>query len=158
MNPQIKTIPSIKLIGQNLTFSYSDYRSFELWSNFMPRKKEIQNIVSDEMFSVQVNPENFDFNPKTNFVKWAAVPVSSFEIVPDDMQTLQISEGLYAVFHYVGNNQNADSFFRMIFSEWLPTSEYELDNRPHFEILGEKYKNNDDASEEDIYIPIKSKI
>jgi AraC family transcriptional regulator len=37
----------------------------------------------------------------------------------------------------------------------LPKSEYELDYRPHFEILGEKYKNNDQLSEEDIFIPIK---
>ncbi len=39
----------------------------------------------------------------------------------------------------------------------LPNSEYELENRPHFEVLGEKYKNNDPNSEEEIWIPIKKK-
>jgi AraC family transcriptional regulator len=40
----------------------------------------------------------------------------------------------------------------------LPLSkEYELDDRPHFEILGDKYKNNDPNSEEEIWIPIKLK-
>jgi hypothetical protein len=33
-----------------------------------------------------------------------------------------------------------------------------LDNRPHFEILGEKYKNADPDSEEDVYIPVKQNI
>lgn len=28
----------------------------------------------------------------------------------------------------------------------------------HFEILGEKYKNNDPLSEEDIWIPIKRRL
>lgn len=40
---------------------------------------------------------------------------------------------------------------------WLPASDYNLDNRPHFEVLGEKYKNNDPTSEEEIWIPIKLK-
>jgi len=37
-----------------------------------------------------------------------------------------------------------------IFSDWLPKSDYELDEKPHFEILGEKYKNDDPNSEEEI--------
>ncbi|MDP5096829.1 MAG: GyrI-like domain-containing protein [Flavobacterium sp.] len=39
----------------------------------------------------------------------------------------------------------------------MPNSEYQLDNRPHFEILGAKYKNNAPDSEEEIWIPIKRK-
>ncbi len=37
----------------------------------------------------------------------------------------------------------------------LRRSGYEMDTRPHFEILGAQYKNNDPDSEEDIYVPIK---
>jgi AraC family transcriptional regulator len=40
---------------------------------------------------------------------------------------------------------------------WLPSSDYVLDNRPHFEILGEKYKINDPESEEKIWIPVRKK-
>jgi AraC family transcriptional regulator len=47
--------------------------------------------------------------------------------------------------------------FQYIFGTWLPDSEYLIDNRPHFEILGEKYKNEDPTSEEEIWIPIKPK-
>jgi AraC family transcriptional regulator len=32
-----------------------------------------------------------------------------------------------------------------------------LDNRPHFEILGEKYKQGSPDSEEEIWIPVKEK-
>lgn len=32
---------------------------------------------------------------------------------------------------------------------------YEIDFRPHFEILGEKYKNNDPGSEEEVWIPVR---
>jgi AraC family transcriptional regulator len=68
-----------------------------------------------------------------------------------------LNEGLYAVFLYKGAASAAAPFYQYIFQTWFPNSEYLLDNRPHFEILGEKYKNNDPASEEEIWIPIKPK-
>jgi AraC family transcriptional regulator len=53
--------------------------------------------------------------------------------------------------------QEQQMCFKYIFEEWLPSAIYGLDNRPHFEILGAKYKNNDDSSEEEIWIPVKLK-
>jgi AraC family transcriptional regulator len=157
MNPQIKTFPTTKFIGRSLSISYLDYRVFELWSGFMPRRNEIQNAIGTELYNIQINPENFDFNPKTPFVKWAAKAVSTLEFVPEAMETLEIQEGLYAVFQYKGDQSGAASFFNQIYSVWLPNSDYKLDNRPQFEILGEKYKNNDPNSEEEIWIPIDLK-
>lgn len=157
MNPTIITFPTTKFIGTNLSFTYADYRAFELWSSFMPRRKEIQNTIGSELYNIQINPKDFDFNPNTPFVKWAAVAVSSFDFIPNEMETIEIPAGLYAVFHYKGSNVGAAGFFYKIFTEWLPKSNYQLDDRPHFEILGEKYKYNDSNSEEDIYIPIKPK-
>jgi AraC family transcriptional regulator len=85
-----------------------------------------------------------DFSPSNLFERWAAVEVSSYEFIPAKMETFDLVEGLYAIFDY-------------IFEEWLPRSIYELDDRPHFEVLGENYKNNDPNSEEEIWIPIKVK-
>ena len=155
MNPIIKTFPTTKFIGKNLSFTYADYHVFELWSNFMPRRKEIQNVIGSELYNIQINPKDFDFQPNTPFVKWAAVAVTSFDFIPDEMKTLEIEEGLYAVFSYKGDQSNVASFFNLIYTEWLPGSGYQLDNRPQFEILGEKYKNNSPESEEEIWIPIK---
>lgn len=158
MKPTIKIFPETKFIGKNLSFTYADYRAFELWSSFMPRRKEIQNALGTDLFNIQINPENFDFNPQTKFVKWAVVPVSDFDFIPEGMQSLIIEEGLYAVFNHIGDVSKARETFGYIFGVWLPNSEYELDNRPQFEILGEKYKNNAADSEEEIWIPIKKRI
>lgn len=157
MNPTIKTFQTTKFIGKNLSFTYADYRAFELWSSFMPRRREIQNAIGLELYNIQVNPENFDFQPNTPFTKWAAVAVTDFDTIPKGMEILQIPEGLYAVFQYKGDQSSAASFFNSIYTEWLPSSDYELDNRPQFEILGAKYKNNDPNSEEEIWIPVKMK-
>jgi len=158
MIPEIKIFPATKFIGKNLSFTYANYRAFELWSSFMPRRKEVQNTVGMELYNIQINPENFDFNPNTPFVKWATVAVSTYDFVPEDMEKLEIEEGLYAVFNYKGDQSNAAAFFKSIYTEWLPNSVFDLDTRPQFEILGEKYKNNDSNSEEEIWIPIKKRI
>ena len=158
MNPTLKTFPATKFIGKNLSFTYADYRAFELWSSFMPRRKEILNSIGTDLYNIQINPENFDFSPNTPFVKWAVVEVSNFDLVPESMETLEIQQGLYAVFNYKGNQSNAAAFFNAIYNQWLPSSGYELGNHPQFEILGEKYMNNNPNSEEEIWIPIKNKV
>jgi AraC family transcriptional regulator len=157
MEPIIKTFPETKFIGMNSQFSYSNYRIGELWGNFMPRRNEIKNTLGTELFNIQINPDNFDFNPQTEFIKWAVVSVTDFDFLPEGMQSLIVEEGLYAVFIYKGDQSGIAAFFNSIYTEWLPNSDYELENRPQFEILGEKYKNNSPDSEEEIWIPIKKK-
>lgn len=132
--------------------------TFELWRSFMTTKIKIQNSIGTDSYSIQVYPPTYfeNFDPNTTFEKWAAVEVSNFENIPDAMETFTIPSGWYAVFLYKGLSSD-NRIFNYIFTEWLPNFEYHLDNRPHFEILGEKYKNNDPNSEEEIWIPIKLK-
>lgn len=96
------------------------------------------------------------FRPNNEFEKWATVEVKSFEKIPNGMKSFILKGGLYAVFDYKGLSSD-NSIFQCIFSEWLPSSEYLVDNRLYFEVLGTKYKNNDPNSEEEIWIPIKEK-
>jgi AraC family transcriptional regulator len=159
MNPRIEIIEEKKLVGKKLTMSYANYRIGELWGSFMPRRKEISNSLSNDLVSLVVyKPNHFnDFNPTNEFERWATIEVEDFINVPAEMETFVLSSGLYAIFHYIGSTTGTASFYQNIFNVWLPNSEYELDYRPHFEILGEKYKNNDPLSEEDIFIPIKQR-
>jgi AraC family transcriptional regulator len=98
-----------------------------------------------------------DFNQDTIFEKWAAVEVADFHAVPDEMETYSLKSGLYAVFMHKGSASTGDKTFQYIFGTWLPDSIYAIDDRPHFEILGEKYKNNDQNSEEEVWVPIRIK-
>lgn len=157
MNPRIETIQEKKLVGKKLSMSYANYRIGELWGIFMPRRKEITNTTSNDLVSLVIYKHNhFDeFNPTNEFERWASVEVNEFANIPAEMETFVLSSGLYAVFHYIGSTDDVASFYQNIFTIWLPNTEYVLDDRPYFEILGEKYKNNDPLSEEDIFIPIK---
>jgi len=159
MIPRIETINDKKLVGKRMTMSYANYRIGELWGSFMPRRKEITNTLSNDLISLVVYAPNhfIDFKPSNQFERWATVEVENFNNVPDELETYNLSSGLYAVFNYKGMSSGAAAFFQYIYSEWVPNSEYILDDRAHFEVLGEKYKNNDPSSEEEIWIPIKAK-
>lgn len=159
MKPRIETSNEKKLIGKRLTMSFADYKVGELWQAFTPRRREITNNLTNELISLVVyKPTHFaDFKPTNEFERWATVEVSNFDNVPTNMETLILPSGLYAVFHYKGSSSD-NSIYQYIFGIWVPNSDYELDDRPHFEVLGDRYKINDPNSEEEIWIPIKFRI
>lgn len=158
MHPRIENLTVKKLVGKRLKMSFANNRTAELWGSFMQRRKEIINQISSDLFSLQIYESSHfvNFYPTKEFEKWALVEVSDFENIPEGFEAFDLVGGLYAVFIHKGSS-NDNSTFQYIFSTWLPNSDYHLDNRPHFEVLGSKYKNGDPNSEEEIWIPIKPK-
>jgi len=159
MEFRIENLTEKKLVGKRSFMSFSNNKTGELWRSFMPRRKEIRNTFGTVLYSMQLYAPSFfnNFDPNTEFEKWAAVEVTDFDTVPDEMDTFTLKGGLYAVFLYQGAASAAANTFQYILGPWMSNSEYTLDNRPHFEILGEKYKNEDPSSEEELWIPIKTK-
>lgn len=156
MQPQIKSIGPKKLLGICQVMSLGENLTGELWRSFMPRLKEIETRVGTDLFSLQVYDENYfnQFAPDREFEKWALAEVKNFSVIPDEMEPFELPGGLYAVFPHKGMGTE---IFQHIFSEWLPKSGYQIDGRPHFEILGEKYKQGSPVSEEEIWIPVKER-
>ena len=159
MNPIIETLTEKKLIGKRLPMSLSVNKTKELWQSFMSQWNEIKNSIGNALYSIQVyDPLYFvNFNPNTEFEKWATIEVTDFYSVPEEMETFILPSGLYAVFLHKGAASEGPKTFQHIYGTWLPNSEYSLDDTPHFEKLGDKYKNDDPNSEEEIWIPIKLK-
>lgn len=146
-----------KLIGKKLQMSLTNNKTAFLWSSFMPHLSTIQNKVSNDLFSLQVYDKNYfdKFNPNKEFVKWALIEVSDFDNVPPSLETFIIPSGQYAVFIHKGDTREFYKTAQYIYETWLPNSNFKLDNRTHFEIIGEKTKINDPNSEEEFWIPIK---
>jgi len=160
MLSRIETLSEKKLVGKRMKMTFANNKTRELWQIFMPQRKKIMNVLTTDLFSLQNYDNSFDFknfNPDAVFEKWAAVEVADFNSIPDGMESYLLTSGLYAVFIHKGAANEGAKTFQYIFGTWLPASDYLLDNRPHFEVLGGKYKNDDPSSEEEIWIPIKRK-
>ena len=154
--PRIEVLQEKKLIGVWLEMSLAENRTGELWRDFMSRYKDL--AAGHDKFSLQLFDEDHfkRFDPSKRFVKWAAIEAKDLVATPEGMESMVLPGGEYAVFDYKGSSSDR-SIFQYIYAEWLPNSDYQLEHRPHFELLGEKYKNNDPNSEEEIWIPVGAK-
>jgi AraC family transcriptional regulator len=154
MEPKIITIKSKTVVGMKSTMTHGDFGNIvALWKQFMPRKKELSNTINSELIAAQVYSNFSDMS--LPYTIWACAEVSDLTSVPEGFESLIIPESEYAVFLQKG--MNAAATYQKIMTEWLPTSGYVIDARPHFQVMGEKYKNGSPDSEEDFYIPICKK-
>jgi AraC family transcriptional regulator len=159
LNPEIINLEKKILVGQNIQMSLTQNHTTKLWKEFMPLISLVNNRCTRSLYSVEVYPSSYfrSFNPDGPFTKWAAVEVSKKCTQENIFDTLVIDAGIYARFLYKGHSSHVFKYYQYIFEEWLPESEYYLDNRPHFAVMGDNYKNNNSDSEEFIHIPVKPK-
>ena len=150
---RIAIIEPKKLIGFSITTSFQDDKTQIVWRKFMMRRNEIVNQTSNQLFSLQIYPENFTANQ--TFRKYALAEVSDFNNIPNDFETFELASGKYLVFNYKGKAENGPEIFGYIFQKFIPENQFEVDNRPHFEIFDDTYNPLDENAQEEIWIPIK---
>ena len=154
----MRELPEKKLVGKKMRMSLANNTTGDLWRDFMPLRSAVRHKAGTDLFSMQVYDDTScfsRFDPRNEFYKWAAVEVTMFEEIPDGMETFVLKGGHYAVFIHHGLPSEGDRTFGYIFGTWFPASAYDLDDRPHFEILGSKYRNGSPDSEEEVWIPVR---
>ncbi len=158
IEPKIVTINDKMLIGLKTETSISNDKTTQMWQKFMPRRHEVSNNRNTGYYSVQIYNEHITFENFTNdtiFEKWAAVEVLDFDNIPEGMLPYTLCGGKYAVFIHKGPINTFKKTLDYIHQIWLPNSEYQIDSRNHFEIMGEKYHGPyQPKSQEEIWVPI----
>ena len=92
MQPRTENLTEKKLIGKQMKISLADNKTFQLWQSFMPRRKEIINNLNSEMISMQVYADALRLGDFTQeFEKWAAVEVSDFENIPNELESFVLN-------------------------------------------------------------------
>ncbi|MDN3641389.1 GyrI-like domain-containing protein [Lutimonas halocynthiae] len=160
MFDRIEKLEKKLLCGLSLKMSFTDNKTYELWSSFMPLRKKVTNAASTDLYSMQIYGEILDYNklnPTSTFTKWAAVEVKDHSKIPEELFPYELNEGLYAVFIHKGTPQDFPKTFAYIFENWIPNSKYEVDYREHFELIPETYKPDDPNAKEEVWIPILEK-
>lgn len=157
IQPHMEVLREKKLVGRNVTMSFARDKTKELWQQFMPGRNLIREVKGNDFYSVEIYPTGFfeQFDRNRCFQKWAAVEVNELSQLPAGMESLILPTGLYAVFIHKGPASDGPKTYEYIFRQWLPTSLFSLDDRPHFALMGERYKQDHPDSEEEIWIPVK---
>lgn len=153
LQPRITELQPKTLAGKHVRMSLANNKTGLLWQSFMQQRKQLA-VINDLLYSLQLYTTDYftAFDPANEFTKWALAEVNDTSNLPEGFAPFYLPGGLYAVFNHTGSGTE---IFQQIFTQWLPQSGYLLDDRPHFEVLGEKYKNNSVDSEEDIWIPVR---
>lgn len=147
-----------QFVGVSKRMSIVNDTTRELFRTFMPRRKEIKHLKNSNVLDLRVYDDTYflKFNPSAEFTKYALVECTEITELPKGMEVYDFIGGNYAVFKHKGMMSDR-SIYDYIFRDWLLNSQYNLDNRPHFEVLGPKAKLNDPDSEEEIWVPITLK-
>lgn len=146
------------LVGKKIKMSLSNDKTLVLWKDFKSGISVIHNRLNSNFYSVQIYDSdlNFvDFKADTIFETWASVEVIDHSKIPDGMEQLIIPKGKYAVFLHKGTAKEAFKTNSYIFGTWLPKSKYQLDDRPHFQVMELHYKPDDPESIEMFWIPVR---
>lgn len=155
--PELRHMPPRKIIGKRMIMSLAEDRTIALWQSFMPLKKNIAH--AGNLISMNVYDEGYfkRFDPAAPFEKWAAAESEGTDLLPQGLEHFTIPAGTYAGFVYRGLPRDFYAAGQYIYSTWLPQSGYRLDDRPHFFVMDNRYKNNDPDSEEEFWIPVLPK-
>ncbi|WP_339889104.1 GyrI-like domain-containing protein [uncultured Flavobacterium sp.] len=147
-----------KFIGFSTKTSLANDQTANVWRQLMPRLKEVKNLISSDLISLQVYDYDYfdNFLPTTVFTKYALIEVKNYDLIPANFEKFDLPAGNYAVFLHKGTSAEFPKTAQYIYAEWLPKSHYKLDDRPHFEVLGDNYKGHENPeNEEEVWIPIK---
>lgn len=158
MKVYIESVNAKKIVGLKIRMTLSDNKTVHLWKTFMPLLYGVKARVNASLLAVQEYAAKLDFasfSADDEFEMWAGVEVLSFDEQPEELETLVLASGQYATFLYRGKPEGMQFAYRNFFENWLPGSGYALDARPHFQVMGEKYKKDDPDSEEEVWIPIR---
>lgn len=152
MTTQINTIEAKTFIGMKQETSLVNDKTQKLFKTFMPRRNEITSSLNNHIYDLKEYPKSYfqQFSPTREFKKWALVEVLNTDFIPEKMEVFHLSSGKYAQFNHTGSFKD-NSPFEYIYGEWLAKSDYELDDRPHFDIMNTTNKKE----EQEIWIPIK---
>jgi AraC family transcriptional regulator len=83
MQHRIETIGKKLFLGKRMTMSFPDHKTVELWKSFMPRRKEIQNNIGSELYSIEVyNPLFFQPMSELSQPMLELSPTFSFRHIP----------------------------------------------------------------------------
>lgn len=152
MEPEIVILKEQKLYGLALDMSLVQNTTHQLFQDLMTirSQKELHPIP---VFDIKIYPDNYfeAFNPNQIFTKWVAIDLTS-TADQEQLHPIHLPAGKYAKFsnpYEFGNPQ----IYQDILQKWLPNSNFQLDNRPHFDVF---LPQKDRAHiKEEIYIPIK---
>ncbi len=154
LKPQIKTIKDKKVVYVQAIGKYDDSagKAWDQLCEFMKQEK----LFGFGLETIGIGHDDPSVT-ESDKLRYDACMTVKKDVKPKANVGVKIIEGgKYAIFKYKGPYTNLEQVYNYIFKNWLPCSNYELDDKPSFE----KYLNNPEKHKPEnykthIYVPLK---
>lgn len=152
---EVKELPSITVAYVRHIGPYKNNEAlFEKLFNKIMTWAGPRGFLTDPNFkSYIVYHDDPSITPEEKYRISVAIPVPEDAKVDGEIGKMDIEAGKYVVARFELEVGEYEEAWRWVFSEWLPKSGYQCDNKPCFEIYPEAPKNNKFIV--DICVPIK---
>jgi AraC family transcriptional regulator len=121
-----------------------------LWKKFVPYIGHIPGQIGSIEYGVVCNGDD-----SGNMVYMAAMEVSDFARLPEELSRFRIPEQRYAVFVHAGHISTIRQTWQAIFSKWLPESGFKATGGPEFERYTSAFDPKSGNGGVEIWVPIK---
>jgi AraC family transcriptional regulator len=160
MNILITSIEPRLLSGQKIWTSIASQETSKLWRPFRQAIREMVGLSPTKFYSIDRYGKEMtkgDFTVDIQFEKCAAI-TEEISSCPPGFEEIRLEGGLYAVFSHHGSIAKFQSTLQEFMMNWLPKSNYRLDDRAHFETFDQTYDPFAEDSVELVHIPIIEKV
>lgn len=156
MQYKIREVNKIMIVGLKIKTSLTENKEPELWSIFNNRYTEVKKSLNLFLgVFPYIKMDNFgDFDPDYCYDYIAGIAVESFDDIPDGMITHTIPASKYAVFTHKGKLDKLEETYQYIFKKWKQQTDLKIKESDQFELYDNRFIEDDDKSEMDIYIPV----
>jgi AraC family transcriptional regulator len=109
LNPCIEVLNKTLLAEHFMQMSLFANKTFDLCNDFQKKRQEITHVLGSALYSMPIYSPNMDFqqfNPSTEFTKWAAVELSTHKYLPTGLKPYVLEGLLHEVFNTRGHQTN----------------------------------------------------
>ena len=154
LRPKIERKPDFSIAG--LPYYGSDTKKIHsLWQQFW-LMVQTGTIDLDKSGCRGVCLHDLDMRNNEIFIYYAGIEVKPEDRIPQNFKTVSIPESTFAVFTHKGPTAEIEQTYDRIYGSWIPGS----GNTPTMDldilVVNERFKDQDENSEVDIWIPIQN--
>lgn len=153
MKAKIVQLEEKKFIGMHWFGKHKEDIS-SLWCSYMSKAETIPNKTpSKNQFGICYMEGNEPSQEHFHYI--ACREVSSIETIPESLSSKTLPASKYAVYTHKGLLSTLADTYNKIYCEWLKEDGLEPNYDFNFELYDERFDDNSENSEMDIYVPIK---
>jgi len=154
METRIVSLPAMRVVGMAYVGKNEHQEIPALWGAFLPRRYEVQGLTHPNVALGVCG----DAQEDGSFRYVAGCVVDADALVPDGMTTFNVPAATYVLVTQRGllsdKQHGLNAAINFVYREWLPQSGYQRALTPDLEWYDERFHNDQEESEMDIYTPI----